>query len=256
LAGLPKVVEGFGINKVMAEIVCPECRSTAVHRSKRAGFREEIMLRFLFAQPFRCWNCKARFYRAGNRWGLNFWVMEHGWSSSKSRMLGDEEEIRGAKITKKSLDVEQKPPTFWTEPGRNMQRPLPTRSPRRSDPLEGTIPLAGPERTSEGLSHARQGRERPPASLHRPHMHRSPRRFASRQTRMMLWLMVIVALATVFILYLFSLFSSKAKQQRLVHNPLGIQAAQPRRATVCGIGTGRFEIFEGVLRNGQAKRVS
>jgi len=237
----------------MTEIVCPECRSTAVHRSKRAGFREEIALRFLFAQPFRCWNCKGRFYRIGNRWGFNFWVTEHGWSSSNSPMMGDEEEFRGAKATK-SLGLEPKPPAFWTEPRRNMQRPLPTRSPRRSDQLEGTIPLPGLERKPEVSRQA--WRERPPASPHRHHAQRSPRQFVSRQTWMMLWLIVILALAAIFILYLFSSFSSKAKQQRLVHSPLGIQTALLRRARVLGSGTGHFEIFEGVLGNGQGKRVS
>jgi transposase-like protein len=48
-------------------ITCPNCRSSAIHRSKTKGFRETVFLAMIFRRPFRCEECDSRFVR----WSLS-----------------------------------------------------------------------------------------------------------------------------------------------------------------------------------------
>ena len=41
---------------------CPKCDNQNVHRSRRRGFMEEYLLRFLHISPYRCDACYRRFY--------------------------------------------------------------------------------------------------------------------------------------------------------------------------------------------------
>ena len=44
-------------------MTCPECGSKRIHRSRRHGALEEVVLPALAILPFRCHDCKARFLR-------------------------------------------------------------------------------------------------------------------------------------------------------------------------------------------------
>jgi predicted Zn-ribbon and HTH transcriptional regulator len=42
---------------------CPLCRSKRIHRSKRKGIIEQVILAMIFIKPFRCERCDYRFFR-------------------------------------------------------------------------------------------------------------------------------------------------------------------------------------------------
>jgi len=42
---------------------CPLCRSKRIHRSKRKGIIEQVILAMIFIKPFRCERCDNRFFR-------------------------------------------------------------------------------------------------------------------------------------------------------------------------------------------------
>jgi predicted Zn-ribbon and HTH transcriptional regulator len=42
---------------------CPLCRSKRIHRSKRKGIMEQVILAMIFIKPFRCERCDFRFFR-------------------------------------------------------------------------------------------------------------------------------------------------------------------------------------------------
>jgi transposase-like protein len=42
---------------------CPECESANIHKSRRRGIVERIILASIFVRPFRCEKCDSRFYR-------------------------------------------------------------------------------------------------------------------------------------------------------------------------------------------------
>jgi predicted Zn-ribbon and HTH transcriptional regulator len=44
-------------------ISCPLCHSKRIHRSKRKGIIEQIILAMIFIKPFRCERCDYRFFR-------------------------------------------------------------------------------------------------------------------------------------------------------------------------------------------------
>jgi hypothetical protein len=43
--------------------LCPNCASTATHRSRRKGFFEQILHTIFFVSPLRCEVCDERFFR-------------------------------------------------------------------------------------------------------------------------------------------------------------------------------------------------
>jgi hypothetical protein len=47
--------------KPMLVRVCPKCGSTDVHRSRRRTFKDHLRT-LVFMRPFRCFQCKLRFY--------------------------------------------------------------------------------------------------------------------------------------------------------------------------------------------------
>jgi C4-type Zn-finger protein len=42
---------------------CPLCHSKRIHRSKRKGLIERVILAMVFIRPFRCERCDYRFFR-------------------------------------------------------------------------------------------------------------------------------------------------------------------------------------------------
>ena len=44
-------------------ISCPLCHSKRIHRSKRKGIMEQVILAMIFVKPFRCERCDYRFLR-------------------------------------------------------------------------------------------------------------------------------------------------------------------------------------------------
>jgi predicted Zn-ribbon and HTH transcriptional regulator len=42
---------------------CPLCRSKRIHRSRRKGNVEEVILAMILVKPFRCESCDHRFFR-------------------------------------------------------------------------------------------------------------------------------------------------------------------------------------------------
>jgi predicted Zn-ribbon and HTH transcriptional regulator len=42
---------------------CPLCHSKRIHRSKRQGIMERVILAMIFIRPFRCEKCDYRFFR-------------------------------------------------------------------------------------------------------------------------------------------------------------------------------------------------
>ena len=42
---------------------CPYCGSADVHRSRRRGFVEGVILRLFLLRPYRCHDCDRRHYR-------------------------------------------------------------------------------------------------------------------------------------------------------------------------------------------------
>jgi hypothetical protein len=52
-----RIWEGISMHR------CPQCNSERIRRSKRSGFVERIPLTALFLKPFRCGDCKHRFFR-------------------------------------------------------------------------------------------------------------------------------------------------------------------------------------------------
>jgi len=42
---------------------CPLCRSKRIHRSRRKGVMERVILAMIFIRPFRCERCDSRFFR-------------------------------------------------------------------------------------------------------------------------------------------------------------------------------------------------
>ena len=55
---------GVQLHKVMA-IQCPRCLSKDIRRSRRGGV-VDIILSHLFLDPFRCRNCRKRFFRSAD----------------------------------------------------------------------------------------------------------------------------------------------------------------------------------------------
>jgi hypothetical protein len=43
-------------------VVCPQCQSKAIRRSKRRGIFESFVLSLISIRPFRCTDCYHRFY--------------------------------------------------------------------------------------------------------------------------------------------------------------------------------------------------
>jgi DNA-directed RNA polymerase subunit RPC12/RpoP len=48
------------------ELTCPECASKKLHRSRRRGFWERIILYQLGYRPYRCEDCDKRFRSKSN----------------------------------------------------------------------------------------------------------------------------------------------------------------------------------------------
>jgi ribosomal protein L37AE/L43A len=46
---------------MQSRLVCPSCGSKKVHRSKRKGFLERVVLGVAAIRPYRCENCDKRF---------------------------------------------------------------------------------------------------------------------------------------------------------------------------------------------------
>ena len=46
----------------MANYCCPQCKSLSVHRSRRRGLYEHIVVRLMLLRPYRCWSCDHRHY--------------------------------------------------------------------------------------------------------------------------------------------------------------------------------------------------
>ena len=46
----------------MATHRCPQCKSSSVHRSRRRGFFEYLVLPLMLLRPYRCWCCERRHY--------------------------------------------------------------------------------------------------------------------------------------------------------------------------------------------------
>lgn len=44
----------------MATYRCPQCKSLSVHRSRRRGLFEHLVLRLMLLRPYRCWSCDRR----------------------------------------------------------------------------------------------------------------------------------------------------------------------------------------------------
>lgn len=42
--------------------ICPKCRSHDVHRSRRRGFVERVLLPLVLKRPYRCDGCNSRYY--------------------------------------------------------------------------------------------------------------------------------------------------------------------------------------------------
>ncbi|MGH9509610.1 MAG: hypothetical protein ACRD2Q_01045 [Terriglobales bacterium] len=42
--------------------ICPQCRSYDVHRSRRRGFVERVLLPLVLKRPYRCDGCNSRYY--------------------------------------------------------------------------------------------------------------------------------------------------------------------------------------------------
>ncbi len=42
--------------------ICPRCRSYDVHRSRRRGFVERILLPLILKRPYRCDGCNSRYF--------------------------------------------------------------------------------------------------------------------------------------------------------------------------------------------------
>jgi hypothetical protein len=43
---------------------CPKCGGTNVHRSRRKGFYERVLLRLRGLRPYRCVGCNHRYFDA------------------------------------------------------------------------------------------------------------------------------------------------------------------------------------------------
>lgn len=217
----------------MSDVACPMCCATSVHRSKRAGFREEVLLRFLFARPYRCRKCHTRFYRAGHEVGLNLWVQERGNPDGAIDANGGE---AFGEETPLSSGVPARPPAFWleTEEKRNAAARGPHESPdgqmeMRFDDLDDDEPEA-----DEFLSSSAEPAD--PRRRHRTSRSHGGRRGyqshtgrqsgMSRQTKLVVWILVVLLLSAAAILYLFSLFSNAAKKQKLVWYNSGASQVQ------------------------------
>jgi len=48
-------------------ITCPNCQSRMIHRSKKKGILETILLTAIFVRPFRCEKCDTRFFQLSFR---------------------------------------------------------------------------------------------------------------------------------------------------------------------------------------------
>jgi hypothetical protein len=44
-------------------LLCPNCTSVAIHRSRRKGLLENILYAAVFVTPYRCETCDERYYR-------------------------------------------------------------------------------------------------------------------------------------------------------------------------------------------------
>lgn len=44
-------------------MICPDCGSAKIHRSRRKGFYEQFVLGSIGIYPYRCSECKKRFMR-------------------------------------------------------------------------------------------------------------------------------------------------------------------------------------------------
>jgi predicted Zn-ribbon and HTH transcriptional regulator len=42
---------------------CPLCQSKRIHRSRRKGIVEQLILAMILVRPFRCEKCDYRFFR-------------------------------------------------------------------------------------------------------------------------------------------------------------------------------------------------
>ncbi len=57
---------------------CPQCKSLSIHRSRRRGLYEHIVVRLMLLRPYRCWSCDYRHY------GYLFLRKNHGTRSYAS----------------------------------------------------------------------------------------------------------------------------------------------------------------------------
>ena len=46
----------------MTNYCCPQCKSLSVHRSRRRGVFEHLVLPLMLLRPYRCWSCDRRHY--------------------------------------------------------------------------------------------------------------------------------------------------------------------------------------------------
>ena len=57
----PGAISGI-IVTIMQVRICPQCHSYDVHRSRRKGFVERVLLPMILKRPYRCDGCNERFY--------------------------------------------------------------------------------------------------------------------------------------------------------------------------------------------------
>ena len=55
--------EMFAVTIFKKSLVCPNCASPAIHRSRRKGLLERALHSALFITPFRCGSCDERHFR-------------------------------------------------------------------------------------------------------------------------------------------------------------------------------------------------
>jgi uncharacterized membrane protein YeaQ/YmgE (transglycosylase-associated protein family) len=66
-------------------MTCPDCGTTRVHRSRRQGFFEQVILGTIGVYPYRCSDCKKRFMKMKNpaqSRRRSIWSDPPGWLSA------------------------------------------------------------------------------------------------------------------------------------------------------------------------------
>lgn len=66
-------------------MTCPDCGATKVHRSRRRGFFEQVILGTIGVYPYRCSACKKRFMKVNDPTKArrrNIWTDPPGWVSA------------------------------------------------------------------------------------------------------------------------------------------------------------------------------